>query len=278
MRAFMERVNATLPIEDPDYILLTLVQGHATQACGVGCPSGQTSSESGRCLPNAVVAARAGKDVKHSADADGVAGARAAHNRLPPPAPRAGLASIAKSPVGPLAARATPARVAEDKVAASSDAGRAERLPWQNDDAPAPRRVSRPDGMMSIGGPRHEADPTQAPPSATITAPRGRMHVLTTEDDVDRRNDRAAPVLAPSDQALAEEYLEPEYAAKPVPSASKRKQAKSGKRGKSAPAYAKKVKPAKFFYYAGNNNSRRRGFPRPGSPSYNMLQAMGGIF
>jgi len=254
MRAFMDRVNATLPIEDPDYILLTLVQGHAAQACGAGCPSGQTPSESGRCLPNAVVAARSAKDGKHSTDADGVADARAARNRLPPPA-----------------------RV-EDKVAASTDAGRAERLPWQNGGTPAPRRVSRPDGMMSIGGPRHEVDPTQAPPSATITPPPGRMRVLTTEDDVDRRNDRAAPVLAPNDQALADEYFEPEYAAKPVRSASKRKQAKSGKRGKFAPGYAKKVKPTKFFFYAGNNNSRRRGYLRPGSPSYNMLQAMGGIF
>jgi len=105
------------------------------------------------------------------------------------------------------------------------------------------------------------------------------MHIVTTEDDVDWRNDRAAPVLAPpSGEARAEEYFEPESAAKPVRSASKRKHAKSAKRGKSAPYYARKVKPAKFFYYAGNNNGRRRGFPRPGSPAYNMLQAMGGIF
>ncbi len=278
MRAFMERVNATLPIEDPDYILLTLVQGHTAQACGVGCPSGQTPSDSGRCLPNAVVAARAAKDIKTPAAADGVSDGRVARNRLQPPAPRTSIASVAKPPVG-AAARAAPVRAAQDQVAARTDTGRAERLPWQDGDTSAPRRVSRPDGMMAIGGPRHEADPTQAPPSATITPPRGRMHIVTTEDDVDWRNDRAAPVLAPpSGEARAEEYFEPESAAKPVRSASKRKHAKSAKRGKSAPYYARKVKPAKFFYYAGNNNGRRRGFPRPGSPAYNMLQAMGGIF
>ena len=59
MSSFTERVNATLPVEDPDYILLTLVQGHAGQACGRGCPVGQTANDSGRCLPNAVIASSA---------------------------------------------------------------------------------------------------------------------------------------------------------------------------------------------------------------------------
>ncbi len=60
MSTFMERVNATLPIDEPDYILLTLVQGHSAIACGVDCPSGQVMSDSGatagRCLPQSVVA------------------------------------------------------------------------------------------------------------------------------------------------------------------------------------------------------------------------------
>lgn len=56
MSAFMDRVNATLPIEEPDYILLTLVQGHAAAACGATCPSGQGMSNDGRCVPQAVIA------------------------------------------------------------------------------------------------------------------------------------------------------------------------------------------------------------------------------
>jgi hypothetical protein len=56
MAAFMDRVNATLPVEEPDYILLTLVQGHTAAACGAGCRSGEVLSEGGRCLPQAVVA------------------------------------------------------------------------------------------------------------------------------------------------------------------------------------------------------------------------------
>ena len=61
MSAFMDRVNATLPVEDPDYILLTLVQGHAAQACGKGCPPGQGLSNDGRCQPRAILAQTARK-------------------------------------------------------------------------------------------------------------------------------------------------------------------------------------------------------------------------
>jgi hypothetical protein len=66
MSAFMDRVNATLPVEEPDYILLTLVQGHSTQACGKGCPPGQGLSGDGRCQPRAILAqtARKGDDRK----------------------------------------------------------------------------------------------------------------------------------------------------------------------------------------------------------------------
>lgn len=55
MAAFTDRVNASLPIEQPDFILLTLVQGHQSGICGRGCPAGMTS-DNGRCVPGAVVA------------------------------------------------------------------------------------------------------------------------------------------------------------------------------------------------------------------------------
>jgi hypothetical protein len=61
MSAFMDRVNATLPVEDPDYILLTLVQGHDAQACGKGCPPGQGLANDGRCVPRAILAQTARK-------------------------------------------------------------------------------------------------------------------------------------------------------------------------------------------------------------------------
>jgi peptidoglycan hydrolase-like protein with peptidoglycan-binding domain len=42
IQAFMDRVNAALPGEEPDFILLRLVQNEKAKVCGVGCPSGQT--------------------------------------------------------------------------------------------------------------------------------------------------------------------------------------------------------------------------------------------
>jgi hypothetical protein len=58
MKAFTDRVNATLPTDEPDYILLTLVQGYRDKVCGMTCPVGQGLAEGGRCLPNAILAAR----------------------------------------------------------------------------------------------------------------------------------------------------------------------------------------------------------------------------
>jgi hypothetical protein len=56
MAAFTDRVNASLPFEQPDFILLTLVQGHAGRACGKTCPSGQGLADNGRCIPNSILA------------------------------------------------------------------------------------------------------------------------------------------------------------------------------------------------------------------------------
>lgn len=56
MAAFTDRVNASLPIEQPDFILLALVQGHQGSICGRGCPAGQTVADNGRCVGGSVVA------------------------------------------------------------------------------------------------------------------------------------------------------------------------------------------------------------------------------
>ena len=56
MKSVTDRVNATLPIDNPDDILLSLVRGQQDGVCGAPCPSGQTANDTGRCLPGATLA------------------------------------------------------------------------------------------------------------------------------------------------------------------------------------------------------------------------------
>lgn len=56
MKAFMDRANATLPLDEPDPVLYAMVQGQSEQLCGKACPSGQGMSEEGRCVPTAILA------------------------------------------------------------------------------------------------------------------------------------------------------------------------------------------------------------------------------
>jgi hypothetical protein len=63
MRAFTDRVNAMLPTDEPDGILLALVQGHPDKVCGMPCPAGQDFNATGRCLPNGILARTGGSKV-----------------------------------------------------------------------------------------------------------------------------------------------------------------------------------------------------------------------
>jgi hypothetical protein len=56
MKAFIDRVNAALPVAEPDYVLLALLQSHPDTACGTECPRGQGLNHDGRCIPNAILA------------------------------------------------------------------------------------------------------------------------------------------------------------------------------------------------------------------------------
>jgi hypothetical protein len=51
MKDFMDRVNAALPFEQPEYVHLTLLQAQSGRTCGE-CPTGQVAT-GGRCLPQA---------------------------------------------------------------------------------------------------------------------------------------------------------------------------------------------------------------------------------
>lgn len=56
MKSFTDRVNASLPIDDPDYVLLAMVESYQGKACGRGCPAGESEADDGRCLPKGLLA------------------------------------------------------------------------------------------------------------------------------------------------------------------------------------------------------------------------------
>jgi hypothetical protein len=58
MSEFLGRVNAGLPTEEPDYVLVRLVQSQKERVCGRPCPSGQVLGENGRCLRASVLAGK----------------------------------------------------------------------------------------------------------------------------------------------------------------------------------------------------------------------------
>jgi hypothetical protein len=61
MSALMGRVNATLPVNEPDYILLALARSQPDQACRKPCPPEQLlMSDTGQCQPRALVRHAAG--------------------------------------------------------------------------------------------------------------------------------------------------------------------------------------------------------------------------
>jgi peptidoglycan hydrolase-like protein with peptidoglycan-binding domain len=66
IKAFIDRVNATLPTDEPDSILLTLVRSYQGKVCGEPCPTGQRIAEGDRCVLTAL-AAHPKKDPPQSA-------------------------------------------------------------------------------------------------------------------------------------------------------------------------------------------------------------------
>jgi hypothetical protein len=54
MKAFTARVNASLPVDRPDIVLLALLQGERHVACGA-CPAGQQLGLGGDCMPVAIL-------------------------------------------------------------------------------------------------------------------------------------------------------------------------------------------------------------------------------
>lgn len=147
MAMFNDRVNASLPFDEPDYILLTLVQGHQGRACGLACPGGQGFDANGRCVPASVLAHGRARSESSAAVAAVAAGAPAA--AMPVPVPQPAVRSPARTGGGEtgstVATRTQTARTVEKKTVAAVEPAAAETA--------NSARVAPLPGRMSIGGP-----------------------------------------------------------------------------------------------------------------------------
>jgi hypothetical protein len=124
MKAFTDRVNATLPVDEPDYILLAMVQNHQDKACGRGCPAGEHAAEDGRCLPNAIVAQSGRKLAAPDAPLHTKAGVGADAAADPASVPQGRMALA-----GPKAEEAPPGRTLEPDGRTTSHPDRPAKRP-----------------------------------------------------------------------------------------------------------------------------------------------------
>jgi hypothetical protein len=94
MKSFVDHVNAALPIDDPDQILLSLVQGHHGTACGSPCPPEQ-AADGGRCMGGTQSAKAAGEGAPPAFKPE--TPAEEARNTTLPAATAAAAAAVAPS-------------------------------------------------------------------------------------------------------------------------------------------------------------------------------------
>jgi hypothetical protein len=137
MKAFTDRINATLPVDEPDPILFTLVQGQQDRVCGKPCPAGESVSREGRCVPTAILAQSGRKGA--------------------PPAPATTLAKA-------------PAQGQVPAVTGWTTTSTAAAPPPALVPVPAPG-VLDPQSRMALAGPATEAPPAADPNAAAAPAP-----------------------------------------------------------------------------------------------------------
>lgn len=211
MKTFNERVNATLPIDQPDYILKTLVSGHPGDACGKTCPAGQTAAANGRCMPTQVIAQSPGKQTKRPANKtaaarDGAAVEPAPRAQAAPKTTETVVSSWAPTVVaaGPLPAVAAPqprpeARPSELPGRMAVGVGADADSPVA---APAPKAGSRivikkREGVAAVTpAPAAPVAPIPAEATTAPAAPRQKTAAVTPDEPAAEAED-AAPVAAP---------------------------------------------------------------------------------
>ena len=245
MAAFMDRANATLPFDNPDYVLLALVQSHQDVACSAECPSGQIS-DAGRCVPRAV-AAQARKKLKRLEERR-LAAAELTETHVPGNAPPPVTAEPERLPW------LQTERAAEFPAVDLPMVARAE---------PPPRPLP---GRMSVGAPIPE--PPAAPPADTSSQ---WKPIVIVPGRGDGREAIPPSAVAARDRNGGWDDLSLNANADPLLPADGG-QANVAKR-KSRHVYSDRRPSRKYAARSG-----RRGDPRRGSARYNLMLSLGGIY
>ncbi|MEW5963400.1 MAG: hypothetical protein AB1749_07530 [Pseudomonadota bacterium] len=269
MSSFIERVNATLPTVDPDYILLMLVQGQMQPACGIGCPSGQVAGEERRCVPKAIVAQAQTKPLARIE--------RLASASAPTQSARESVAAAEKSITAvkpaPVVADAIPPapKPVHKMIAHAAEPGAAVLADAAVPPAMVAAREPLP-GRMTIGGPVPVAE---APPVLT-SAPRIADRSRSAEGGSDSISapSRLAAVEPAGTGAEAAAEVQSEGAAPRGPAKPKRAARPAPRRSDTATWESPPPKKRSYSYAS----APRRGASRPGTPRYNLLLSLGGVF
>jgi hypothetical protein len=273
MAAFMDRVNATLPTDEPDYIQLTLVQGHDGVACGVECPAGQVNAEGGRCVPRAVVALASRKSKR--LEERRMAEARLGIHEAPSPVASMNTVSQRKAP-----------------PAQTVTTAEHEQLPWLdgNGQAISPSAIvthAEPlPGRMAVGGPVADVPP----PSNSVASSSSDWRLVPGEGSDNQGRDLAklnvgnppstVAVLTPgensgADAGASEATTEQHTVVLSAEAMPGNPQTSSADLNSSKTAHRSDSEMRPRYASTGRT---RRGDPRPGTMHYNIAQALGGIY
>jgi hypothetical protein len=156
MSTFTERINATLPVKEPDGILLTLVRGAKPGVCGAACPAGQALDAEDRCVPKGVLAAQEQKTKVAAKSGAEKSGSDKAGAGVKAPEPqKVGQGWTTTTTALRKAEPAAPVVAAAPVL------------------APAPVVANRPvelPGIMTVGGPKPEGDPARNAAGGSVAA------------------------------------------------------------------------------------------------------------
>jgi hypothetical protein len=171
MSGFTSRVNASLPVDTPDAIMLTMIRRFDGQACSATCRSDEMFTGDGRCVPTTVAQDRASGRIQSASAEERPGMPRAWSVMVQPP--------VVEQPRGEMTRTAT-AEPLPGRMAVGGPVEAAAPVPVTREGslaAPPPIADARP---------RTEARPRNA--QYERSAPRRKRWTQTIFDDIAARN------------------------------------------------------------------------------------------